>query len=72
MIAKSVSDKRHRFPTEIIAHAVWLYFRFALRLRGIAKLLRAASRVSAVAISGAHFATIVVPQTEGVCSCVAV
>jgi putative transposase len=33
MIAKSVSDKRHRFPPEIIARAVWLYFRFPLSLR---------------------------------------
>lgn len=30
---KSVSYKRHRFPPEIIAHAVWLYFRFPLSLR---------------------------------------
>jgi putative transposase len=29
----SVSYKRHRFPPEIIAHAVWLYFRFPLSLR---------------------------------------
>jgi putative transposase len=28
-----VSYKRHRFPPEIIAHAVWLYFRFSLSLR---------------------------------------
>ncbi len=28
-----VSYKRHRFPPEIIAHAVWLYFRFPLSLR---------------------------------------
>jgi putative transposase len=27
------SYKRHRFPPEIIAHAVWLYFRFPLSLR---------------------------------------
>jgi putative transposase len=33
MIAKSVSDKRHRFPPEIIARTVWLYFRFPLSLR---------------------------------------
>jgi putative transposase len=33
MIAKSVSDKRHRFPPDIIARAVWLYFRFPLSLR---------------------------------------
>ncbi len=30
---KSVSYKRHRFPREIIARAVWLYFRFPLSLR---------------------------------------
>jgi putative transposase len=30
---KPVSYKRHRFPPEIIAHAVWLYFRFPLGLR---------------------------------------
>ena len=24
---------RHRFPTEIISHCVWLYFRFALNFR---------------------------------------
>ncbi|MGV1914044.1 IS6 family transposase, partial [Agrobacterium vitis] len=22
--------RRHRFPAEVIAHAVWLYFRFPL------------------------------------------
>ena len=27
--------KRHRFPAEIIAHAVWLYFRFPLSLRHV-------------------------------------
>jgi hypothetical protein len=29
----TVSDKRRRFPPQIIAHAVWLYFRFSLSLR---------------------------------------
>jgi putative transposase len=33
MILRPVSDKRHRFPRQIIAHAVWLYFRFPLSLR---------------------------------------
>lgn len=33
MITKPISTKRHRFPLEIIAHAVWLYFRFPLSLR---------------------------------------
>jgi putative transposase len=30
---------RHRFPTEIIAHAVWLYHRFALGSRDVEELL---------------------------------
>jgi len=25
--------RRHRFPPDVIAHAVWLYFRFTLSLR---------------------------------------
>ena len=40
MIAKSVSYKRHRFPPEIIARAVWLYFRFPLSLRLVEEMLR--------------------------------
>ena len=31
--------KRHRFPAEIIVHAVWLYFRFPLSLRDVEDLL---------------------------------
>jgi len=31
--------KRHRFPPVIIGHAVWLYFRFALRYRDVEELL---------------------------------
>jgi len=31
--------KGHRFPPEIIAHAVWLYFRFALSYREVEELL---------------------------------
>jgi putative transposase len=36
-MTKPVSYKRHHFPPQIIAHAVWLYFRFPLSLveRGI-------------------------------------
>ena len=30
--------RRHRFPAEIIAHAVWLYFRFPLSLRMVEDL----------------------------------
>jgi len=31
--------KRHRFPAEIVAHAVWLYHRFPLSLRDVEDLL---------------------------------
>src|SRR6266566_5253527 len=30
---------RHRFPTEIISHCVWLYFRFALSFRDVEEML---------------------------------
>jgi putative transposase len=30
---------RHRFPGEIISHAVWLYYRFSLSHRDIKELL---------------------------------
>jgi putative transposase len=33
--------RRHRFPAEIIAHAVWLCFRFPLSLRMVENLLAA-------------------------------
>ncbi|TAU38913.1 IS6 family transposase [Rhizobium ruizarguesonis] len=33
--------RRHRFPPEIIAHAVWLYFRFPLSLRMVEDMLAA-------------------------------
>jgi hypothetical protein len=32
---------RHRFPAEIIAHAVWLYYRFPLSLRMVEDMLAA-------------------------------
>ncbi|WP_201865367.1 IS6 family transposase [Microvirga soli] len=36
---ESVSYKRHRFPPEIIAYAVWLCFRFPLSLRLVEEML---------------------------------
>ena len=35
----AVSYKRHRFPPQIITHAVWLYFRFPLSLRLVEEML---------------------------------
>src|ERR1700720_3212699 len=39
MTSLSVSYKGHRFPPAIIAHAVWLYFRFPLSLRLVEEML---------------------------------
>jgi transposase-like protein len=36
---KPLSFKHHRFPPEVIRHAVWLYFRFSLSLRDVEELL---------------------------------
>jgi len=37
--APPTSDKHHRFPAEIISHAVWLYCRFCLSYRDVAERL---------------------------------
>lgn len=34
-----ISYKRHRFPPDVIRHAVWLYFRFTLSLRDMEDIL---------------------------------
>ncbi len=39
MSVPPVSYKRYRFPPAIIAHAVWLYFRFPLSLRLVEEML---------------------------------
>ena len=36
---RPISYERHRFPPEVIRHAVWLYFRFTLSLRDVEELL---------------------------------
>lgn len=38
-MTKPVSYKRHRFPPQIIAHAVWLYLRFPVSLRLVEEML---------------------------------
>jgi putative transposase len=35
---KPISYKCHRFPPDVIRHAVWLYFRFTLSLRDVEAL----------------------------------
>lgn len=39
MQTPSISYKRHRFPPEIIAHAVWLDVRFNLSWREVEEML---------------------------------
>ena len=34
-----ISFKRRRFPSAVIQHAVWLYFRFTLGLRDVEEML---------------------------------
>ena len=34
-----LSYRRHRFPAEIIQHAMWLYLRFTLSYRDVEELL---------------------------------
>ena len=36
---RPISFKRHRFPPDVIRHAVWLYFRFTLSFRDVEELL---------------------------------
>ena len=38
-MSNRLSYRRHRFPPEIISHAVWLYHRFCLSLRDVEDLL---------------------------------
>ena len=39
MNTPTVSYKRHRFPGQIIAHAIWLYIRFNLSFREVEEML---------------------------------
>jgi putative transposase len=39
MDSATVAYKRHRFPPQIIAREVWLYFRFPLNLRLVEEML---------------------------------
>jgi len=39
MNAKTLSYRGYRFPSEIISHAVWLYYRFCLSFRDVEDLL---------------------------------
>jgi putative transposase len=38
-LSRPISFKRHRFPPDVIRHAVWLYFRFTLSFRDVEEML---------------------------------
>jgi putative transposase len=31
--------RRHRFPSEVISHCVWLYFRFSISYRDVEEMM---------------------------------
>ena len=39
MSSTTISYENYRFPPQIISHAVWLYFRFAVSLRLVGEML---------------------------------
>jgi putative transposase len=39
MTASKSPYRRHRFPSDIISHWVWLYFRFSLSFRDVEELM---------------------------------
>ncbi len=39
MSSAPLSYRGHRYPVEIIARCVWLYFRFPLSFRGVEELM---------------------------------
>jgi putative transposase len=41
IMPRDVLYRRHRFPAEVISHAVWLYYRFPLSLRMVEEMLAA-------------------------------
>jgi transposase-like protein len=44
---RPISFKRHRFPPDVIRHAVWLYLRFTLSIRDVEELLASGASRSA-------------------------
>jgi putative transposase len=38
-LVRPLSFKRHRFPADVIRHAIWLYFRFTLSFRDVEEML---------------------------------
>jgi transposase-like protein len=46
--------RRHRFPHEIIRHAIWLYLRFTLSYRAVEELLACTARFTTPSTFNAH------------------
>jgi transposase-like protein len=49
-----ISYRRHRFPPEIIQHAVWLYLRFTLSYRDVEDLSPSVGSTSPTKLSAAR------------------
>ena len=47
-----LSYRRHRFPPEVIQHAIWLYLRFTLSYRDVEELLAERGRRTQREIAG--------------------
>ncbi len=45
MDTRTPSYRGHRFPAEIISHAVWLYYRFSLSFQDIDEIREARGRI---------------------------
>ena len=55
MKTKTPSYQRHRFPSVIISHAVWLYHRFCLSFREVEEFLAQRGLTMAQAIRRASY-----------------
>ena len=45
-----ISFKWHRFPADVIRHAVWLYFRFTVSIRDVEELMATTTSVCLAAL----------------------
>jgi putative transposase len=54
MNAKAPSYHGHRFPPEIISHAVWLYYRACLSFRDVEDLLAMRGVIVSYETGGRH------------------
>jgi len=66
---RPISFKRHRFPSEIIRHAIWLYARFTLSFRDVEELLAERGIALAAMREGLHAEDEARPSRQILLSC---